>query len=139
MAETLQQKVARLQKELAARNLEQAEKKKEKKKRLQTEEARYTLILHGARKRLGITNNEYCLADTIHKLSTNRSAVPGWCYAKKEYLGKVLGFSRQSVYNMIEALSKKGLIEQEPDTGYLRATDKWRLHIEVIRDKVFND
>jgi hypothetical protein len=49
----------------------------ERKTRLQSEEARYTVILHHPRKTLGMTINEYCLADTVHKLSSSRSMVPG--------------------------------------------------------------
>src|SRR6185503_18248138 len=83
----------------------------QRKKRLQGEEARYTLILHSARKALDITINEYCLADTVHKLSGNRSNVPGWCYASKEQLGATLGVSRQSIHNMINSLKGKSLLE----------------------------
>src|SRR5262245_6265019 len=76
----------------------------ERKTRLQAEEARYTLILHHARKQLDVTINEYCLADTANKLSGNRSTVPGWCYASKEHLADVLGVSRRSIHNMINSL-----------------------------------
>jgi len=139
MAETLQQKVARLQKELAKRGEEENQKKNEKKKRLQSEEARYTLVLHLARKKLNITINEYCLADTIQKLSGNRSVVPGWCYASKEHLGKALGVSRRSVHNMIDSLKKKKVVEVDFDTGYLRTTELWRFNVEVTKDKVFGN
>ena len=107
--------------------------------RLQSEEARYTIILHAARKKLGITLNEYCLADTIHKLSSNRSSVPGWCYAGKERLAKGLGFSRQSIHTMINKLKKFNVVEVEPETGYLRTTEVWREEVEVFRDRVFAD
>jgi CRP-like cAMP-binding protein len=110
----------------------------ERKTRLQGEEARYTLILHHARKQLEITINEYCLADTAHKLSGNRSTVPGWCYASKEHLATVLGVSRRSIHNMINSLKKKGIVEVQAGTGYLRTTDLWRDTVEVLRDKVFS-
>src|SRR2546430_17515877 len=82
----------------------------QRKKRMQGEEARYTLVLHSARKELQITISEYCLADTVHKLSGARSPVPGWCYASKEQIGKSLGFSRQSIHAMIKNLKSKELI-----------------------------
>ena len=110
-----------------------------RKKRLQGEEARYTLILHSARKQLDITINEYCLADTVHKLSSNRSSVPGWCYASKEQLGATLGVSRQSIHNMINSLKGKDLVEVQPDTGYLRTTDHWRGTVEILKTRVFGD
>jgi hypothetical protein len=109
----------------------------QRKKRLAGEEARYTLILHSARKQLGISINEYCLADTVHKLSGNRSTVPGWCYASKEHIGHSLGVSRQSIHNMINKLKGKALIEVQDETGYLRTTDLWRETVEVLRTKVF--
>jgi hypothetical protein len=111
----------------------------QRKKRLQGEEARYTLILHSARKALDITINEYCLADTIHKLSGNRSTVPGWCYASKEHLGMSLGVSRRSIHNMINSLKGKRLVEVQEETGYLRTTDAWRDAVEVLKTKIFSD
>jgi hypothetical protein len=111
----------------------------QRKKRLAGEEARYTLILHTARKQLDISVNEYCLADTVHKLSGNRSTVPGWCYASKEHLGSVLGVSRRSIHNMINSLKGRGILELQEDTGYLRTTEVWREAVEVLRTKVFAD
>ena len=109
----------------------------QRKKRLAGEEARYTLILHSARKQLDISINEYCLADTVHKLSGNRSTVPGWCYASKEHIGHSLGVSRQSIHNMINKLKEKALIEVQDETGYLRTTDIWRETVEILRTKLF--
>ena len=110
----------------------------ERKTRLQGEEARYTLILHHARKQLDVTINEYCLADSVHKLSGNRSTVPGWCYASKDHLAKALGFSRRSIHNMINSLKSKDLVEVQEGTGYLRTTDLWRDTVEVLKDHVFS-
>jgi hypothetical protein len=118
---------------------EQKEATIQRRRRLQGEEARYTLILHSARKALDITINEYCLADTVHKLSGNRSTVPGWCYASKEHLGSVLGVSRRSIHNMINSLKGRGILELQEDTGYLRTTEVWREAVEVLRTKVFAD
>ena len=110
-----------------------------RRQKLQPEEARYTLVLHSARKSLKITINEYVLADSIHKLSSNRSTVPGWCYASKEHLGKTLGFSRRSIHNMLNSLEKKGLVETNPENGHLRTTEAWRGAVEVLKDKVFGN
>ncbi len=108
-------------------------------RRLQSEEARYTLVLHSARKKLKITINEYCLADSIHKLSSNRSGVPGWCYASKEQLAQSLGFSRRSIHNMINKLKALHIIEVHTETGYLRATDFWREAVEVVKNRIFQN
>ena len=111
----------------------------ERRKRLQKEEARYTLILHSARKKLGISIHEYCLADSVHKLSSSHSPVPGWCFASKEQLGQSLGFSRQSIHGMINRLRDGGLVEVQPETGYLRSTQKWRDTVEVTKALVFGE
>ena len=110
-----------------------------RRQKLQPEEARYTLVLHSARKSLKITINEYVLADSIHKLSSNRSTVPGWCYASKEHLGKTLGFSRRSIHNMLNSLKKKGLIEIQEENGHLRTTEAWREAVEVLKSRVFGE
>src|SRR6185503_7232336 len=98
---------------------QQQQAQTERRTRLQSEEARYTVILHHPRKKLGMTINEYCLADTVHKLSSGRSMVPGWCYASKEHLAESLGFSRRSIHNMINSLKGKGILEVQQGTGYL--------------------
>jgi hypothetical protein len=110
----------------------------EQKKRLQGEEARYTMIFHHARRQLDISIHEYCLADTVNKLSGNRSHVPGWCYASKEHLGSVLGVSRRSIHNMINSLKKRDIVEVQEGTGYLRTTELWRETVEVLRDRIFS-
>ncbi|MFH1565153.1 MAG: helix-turn-helix domain-containing protein [bacterium] len=112
---------------------------KKNSQRFRAEKARYTIILHAARKKLQITNNEYCLTDVIHKLSGNRSSVPGWCYASKECLAENIDVSRQSVHNMINKLVKKGLVELNSETGYLRTSDLWRESVEVVKSEVFGN
>ena len=112
---------------------------KKGKRRLQSEEARYTLVLHSARKKLNTTINEYCLADSIHKLSSNRSSVPGWCYASKDHLGTSLGVSRRSIHNMLNKLKEHGLVEVQEDTGYLRTTDQWIEAVEIVKARVFGE
>lgn len=120
--------------------LEQQQKAaRDRKRRLQGEEARYTLILHSARKVLDISINEYCLSDTVHKLSSSHSPIPGWCFAAKEQLGNNLGITRQSIHAMIKRLQAKDLIEVQPQTGYLRSTQRWRDTVEVKRAQVFGD
>jgi len=102
------------------------------------EQARYTVIWHRARKELGITINEYCLADTVHRLSGNRSSVPGWCYAKKEQLAESLGFSRQAIHSMAKNLIKKNIIEKNIETGYLRTTNLWYERVETFKERLNN-
>lgn len=86
----------------------------------------YTIILHSVRKELGLSLNEYCIADSIYHLSNNPSStVQGWCYASRKHLGEVIGISEQAVYPIIEKLISLGLVEKNPETKYLRTTEKW--------------
>lgn len=118
---------------------QQREAARNRKRRLQGEEARYTLVLHSTRKALGISINEYCFADTVHKLSSAHSPVPGWCFAAKEQLGDSLALTRQAIHAMIKRLAAKDLIEVQPQTGYLRSTPRWRDTVEVKKAQVFGD
>jgi len=65
--------------------------------------------------------------------------VPGWCYASKDRLGTALGFSRRSVHRIIDRLKVKKIVEVDSETGYLRTTELWRRHVEIIKDRVFGD
>lgn len=86
----------------------------------------YTTIMHGARKKLSLTCNEYCVADTIYHLSNNPSNKYGnWCYASKETIGEILGLSKQTVHKIVKKLLDEGLIEKHPITRHLKATERW--------------
>ena len=45
--------------------------------------------------------------------------------------------SRQSIHAMINKLKKKGLVELQGETGYLRTTARWRDTVEVLKTQVF--
>lgn len=109
----------------------------DRRKRLQGQEARYTMILHSARNQLDLSITEYCLADTIHKLSSTHSPVPGWCYASKQHLADNLGLTRRTVHNMLNTLKGKKIVEVEPTTGYLRTTQHWHDTVEILKTKIF--
>jgi len=86
----------------------------------------YTTINHTARKKLGLTILEYCLGDLIYNLSSNpKSVFPGWCYASKPKMAKMIESSEREVFRMINVLLEKKLIEKNPDTKYLRTTELW--------------
>src|SRR5262245_21636250 len=106
----------------------------ERKTRLQSPEARYTVILHGPRDVLDISVSEYCVADAVHKLSGNRSMVPGWCYASKDHLADSLGFTRRGIQKMIKRLKDKGILVAQEGTDYLQTTELWYESVEVFRD-----
>lgn len=86
----------------------------------------FTTIQHDPRLRFKLSNNEYCIADSIYYLSHNpQGAVLGWCYASRQTLGCFFGISRQSVITIVKRLQQKGLVEVNMKTSYMRTTQLW--------------
>ena len=109
------------------------------KKRRGSSTPTYTVILHEAKVKLGLTVNEYVLADSVHKLSGNASATRGWCHASKAHLGRVLGVSERSVFSLLTRLREAGVVETHPNhQSLLRTTNKWFDTVEVLRSRVYN-
>lgn len=96
----------------------------------------YSLIVHEARDELGLTNNEYLLADAIHRLSRDGDA---WCHASKRFLGEIVGVSRSSVHRMLQRLMEKGLVEAHESTSHLRTTGAWFRTVEELRKEMFTN
>lgn len=97
---------------------------------------RYSVVLWDARAKLGLTSNEYLLADVVHKLSGVHSKIPGWCYASKPYLGELLGVSERAVFSLVKRLKEKGIVESHQDkTNLLRTTQEWHDTVEVLRER----
>jgi len=86
----------------------------------------YTTILHQAREELGITNNEYILADTIEKLSRPV------CYATQKTLGEIVGINERNTRHALKRLTEKGLINNEPRK--LTTTDKWKDKTRLLQE-----
>ncbi len=83
---------------------------------------RYTTIIHQVRSRLGLSNNEYCVFDSIDKLS-NKPNHP-YCTRSKDELAVWLEIGRRTVFRAIDVGLDKGLIEKN-ERGDLRTTTKW--------------
>ena len=97
----------------------------------------YTMILHDARRKLGLTANEYIVADSIHRLSSKSSnPIPGWCWASRETLGEAASLSRKSTHDLIDRLIKKEVVERHTETSYLRTTDLWFNTVVVARSEI---
>lgn len=95
----------------------------------------YTTIIHAARIKLGITVNEYCVADSIHKLSHNPKNATNWCYASKKTLADALGLTERTTFAIISKLIEKKIIEQNPDTHHLKTTDLWYDTVEIYKEE----
>lgn len=86
----------------------------------------YTTIIHRYRIKHHISNNDYCIANAIYHLSNNpESKFKGWYYGKIETLAKMFHFSRATAYNSVQKLMKKGLVEKDSESGFLRTTSLW--------------
>jgi hypothetical protein len=84
----------------------------------------FTIVHHAARIKLGLSLNDYCVADTIYHLSHNSANDLGWCYKSKENMGRDLGLSKQTLHKIINKLIEKGLVEKN-EAGQLRTTANW--------------
>lgn len=86
----------------------------------------YTTILHDKRKELGISTNEYVIADVVYHLSKN-----GKCNAKRTYLASIIGVTRPGLFKIINSLVDKDLIKNNDDNS-LSSTEKWvnKVYIE---------
>ena len=90
---------------------------------------RYTTVQHDVRLKLELSLIEYCLADSIDKLS-NRPNFP-WCELSRPRLGDFIGVSETTVKESIKKLETMGLIEVDPDTRKLRTTTTWHKEVNV--------
>jgi len=103
------------------------------------EVSRYTTIIHKVRLSLGMTCNEYCVADIIFALSNNPdSKVSGWCFASRETIGEFIGINESTVRRIVEKLIEKKLVEKEESLKYLRTTSLWYQSVVLERLKMKN-
>lgn len=93
----------------------------------------YTVILHRARIKAGLTCNEYVIASTVFHLQNNEMT-PGWCYASKEWFAELLGLSKRSIITLIAKLESMGFLQKSDGGKLLKATQKWRDEIENFSD-----
>ena len=98
----------------------------------------YNTIFHKVREDLEINVMDYCLVDTIDKISRGDKGIKigRWCYSSHEYLGGCIGVSKKTIDRMLPGLIKKGLLEKEKDTRFLRATEKWTNKVNFYKGKI---
>ncbi len=110
------------------RELEKKEEELREKEKTSSEgELTYTTILHRARKKLGISMNDYAVADIIFKMGgmTKSRGRGGWVYASKKNIADNLRLSRATIFRSLNTLEEKGLIERNKETSEVRTTKKW--------------
>ena len=98
----------------------------------------YTTVIHQAREELKLSLVEYCICDIIHRLggSPISREMGGWCYSSKQHIANCLGINKKTVERAITKLLHIKLIEKEPTTRHLRATNLWYLTVESYREKI---
>lgn len=95
---------------------------------------RYSVFFFDLREELGLSANEYLLADVVDHLSGAKSRVPGWCYASRGYLARTVGVSRRTVQSLVTRLETKGVIERHAtNCALLRSTPEWKEAIWRVR------
>lgn len=86
----------------------------------------YTKIYHGLRLKMGLSLSEYCLADLIHRLSTNQEAVaPGWCTLSKIEMAKTFGISKEGLHKILNRLGQLGIIDKDKTGRKYKTTSQW--------------
>lgn len=91
-----------------------------------TAELHYTTLYHQARKALGLTVIEYCIADMVYHLCNNPSQESnGWCFSSRQYFAEELGVGEATIYRAITKLIKLGILTKHSSTSMLKCTPLW--------------
>ena len=91
----------------------------------------YTTILHGARVKLGLSNNEYVCADVVDKLANPI------CTMSREKLSAIIGVEKRSLTNIVNRLTEKGIILNN-EKGLL-TTQLWKDSVNIDEEKTSSE
>lgn len=95
---------------------------------------RYTTIQHDVRLKLGLTFAEYCLLDSIDKLS-NRPEFP-WCEVTRPRLAEFIGVDTRTIQRAVKRFLDEGFLEMDQKSQCVRTTIKWHELVNVNGDKM---
>ncbi|MDJ1486340.1 hypothetical protein QNI16_38025 [Cytophagaceae bacterium YF14B1] len=82
----------------------------------------YTIIYYPLLRQFDITMPEYALIFAIDGLS----AKTGWCYASRTELADCICMKQRWIYDSLNRLTRKGLVEVDSQTRFLRAGKIWK-------------
>jgi len=101
----------------------------------------YTIINHTARLELGLSIEEYCIADAIYHLANNpQSAYPGWCYMSKDTFAENFGLGRATIFRALDKLLQLGLIKKHTAIkGLLCTTSNWYTTVLIKKEQSQNE
>ena len=86
----------------------------------------YSTIFHDARRKMGLTVNEYCLVDYIFKWQGNPMAPrPGWCSKTRFEMAEFLDITERGIRKMLARLDEMSIVEINTGTRDVRATRAW--------------
>lgn len=105
---------------------------------MEQQQTKYTTILHNVRETLDLSLLEYCVADTIYKLSSNPKApILGWCNASKDTMAKFIGVDRRTIIRIINNLVAKKIVERnDKDPSNTRTTEVWYDNAIIGKTKI---
>lgn len=83
----------------------------------------YTTIIHPIRRALNIGPLDYCVLDSVYRLSKNVK-FGGWCVMSKKQMADDLCISERAIFKILKTLEEKELIEKN-EFGHLRTKDLW--------------
>ncbi|MDJ1506090.1 hypothetical protein [Xanthocytophaga agilis] len=82
----------------------------------------YTLVYHDLLDHFDLTMPEYALIYLIDGLSAQN----GWCFASREELANRVRMGSRWVFNSLNQLTEKGLIEVDEKSRFVRASKAWK-------------
>lgn len=88
----------------------------------------FTIINQYVREKMNLSLSEYCIADSICKLSNQHS----WCTISQDELAKFINISRQQVNRIIKKLVELGYVEKHENEKKIKITRKWIKEFELF-------
>ena len=94
---------------------------------------KYSIVFYDAKKRLGLSMNEYIICNIVEKLQLRT----GYAYASLKHYGDCIDVSNIATHNIIKRCIQKGVLEniqqEKGKTLMLKVTEKW------IKETLFHD
>lgn len=86
----------------------------------------YTHVYERARKKIGISRDEYALANYVDTWKGYPgNSRPGWCDRTLGQKAEFIGITTRGITKMQNRLIEMGIIEKDPSTSHTRTTKAW--------------
>ena len=87
------------------------------------------MILHDKRINLGLSCNEYCVADLIDHYSDG-----SWCELSRQEIADMMGISKQTIIKILSSLLKQELININTQKQ-LSSSERWKKIFDSPEEK----